>query len=184
LPARTSSGWHLMKSLAVADRYGWTTLCGASGVLLLIGREYEWELMPLGLDQKVGALVWSPLVGRLTAKSAAASRCLKPAASTRRRFRPPSTQERLYAVVRCAGPRWPPRQVSRSQGPQLALAAAYRLPRSSSGRAMRSSCAQNSPPSAGTWTAARCHAGQGRAQPPIYPYWHQRQFNERNPLPV
>ena len=63
------SGWHLMKSLAVADRYGWTRYVAHQVYYSLIGREYEWELMPLGLDQKVGALVWSPLGwGRLTGK--------------------------------------------------------------------------------------------------------------------
>ena len=63
------SGWHLMKSLAVADRYGWTRFVAHQVYYSLIGREYEWELMPLALDQKVGALVWSPLGwGRLTGK--------------------------------------------------------------------------------------------------------------------
>ena len=63
------SGWHLMKSLAVAERYGWTRFVAHQVYYSLIGREYEWELMPLGLDQKVGALVWSPLGwGRLTGK--------------------------------------------------------------------------------------------------------------------
>src|SRR5246127_4735527 len=63
------SGWHLMKSLDVADRYGWARYCGHQVYYSLIGREYEWELMPLGADQGVGALVWSPLGwGRLTGK--------------------------------------------------------------------------------------------------------------------
>ena len=63
------SGWHLMKSLAVSDRYGWARYVGHQVYYSLIGREYEWELMPLGLDQGVGALVWSPLGwGRLTGK--------------------------------------------------------------------------------------------------------------------
>ena len=63
------SGWHLMKSLAVADRYGWTRFVAQQVYYSLIGREYEWELMPLALDQKVGALIWSPLGwGRLTGK--------------------------------------------------------------------------------------------------------------------
>ena len=58
-----------MKSLAVADRYGWTRYVAHQAYYSLVGREYEWELMPLGLDQKVGALVWSPLGwGRLTGK--------------------------------------------------------------------------------------------------------------------
>jgi aryl-alcohol dehydrogenase-like predicted oxidoreductase len=63
------SGWHLMKSLSIAERYGWSRYVGHQVYYSLIGREYEWELMPLGLDQKVGALIWSPLGwGRLTGK--------------------------------------------------------------------------------------------------------------------
>ena len=63
------SGWHLMKALDVSDRYGWARYVGHQVYYSLIGREYEWELMPLGLDQGVGALVWSPLGwGRLTGK--------------------------------------------------------------------------------------------------------------------
>ena len=63
------SGWHLAKSLAVSERYGWTRYVAHQVYYSLIGRDYEWELMPLGLDQKVSALVWSPLGwGRLTGK--------------------------------------------------------------------------------------------------------------------
>jgi aryl-alcohol dehydrogenase-like predicted oxidoreductase len=63
------SGWHLMKSLALSDRYGWTRYVGHQAYYSLLAREYEWELMPLALDQKVGTLVWSPLsAGRLSGK--------------------------------------------------------------------------------------------------------------------
>lgn len=63
------SGWHLMKSLAVADRYGWTRYVAHQAYYSLIGRDYEWELMPLGLVENVGAVVWSPLAGgKLTGK--------------------------------------------------------------------------------------------------------------------
>src|SRR3979409_1551468 len=63
------SGWHLMKSLAVADRHNLPRYVAHQAYYSLIGREYEWELMPLGLDQGVGAVVWSPLGwGRLTGK--------------------------------------------------------------------------------------------------------------------
>src|SRR5258708_15005507 len=62
-------GWHLMKSLAASDRYGWPRYVGHQAYYSLISREYEWELMPLSLDQGVGALVLSPLGwGRLTGK--------------------------------------------------------------------------------------------------------------------
>ena len=63
------SGWQVMKSLAAADRHGWPRYVAHQVYYSLVGRDYEWELMPLGLDQGVGALVWSPLGwGRLTGK--------------------------------------------------------------------------------------------------------------------
>jgi aryl-alcohol dehydrogenase-like predicted oxidoreductase len=63
------SGWHLMKSLAVAERYGYPRYVAHQVYYSLVGRDYEWELMPLGLDQGVGAVVWSPLGwGRLTGR--------------------------------------------------------------------------------------------------------------------
>jgi aryl-alcohol dehydrogenase-like predicted oxidoreductase len=63
------SGWHLMKSLAVSERYGLARYVAHQAHYSLVGRDYEWELMPLAVDQKVGAVVWSPLGwGRLTGK--------------------------------------------------------------------------------------------------------------------
>ena len=61
------SGWQLMKSLAVSDRLGLARHVAHQAYYSLLGRDYEWDLMPLGLDQGVGAVVWSPLGwGRLT----------------------------------------------------------------------------------------------------------------------
>ena len=63
------SGWHLMKSLAIADRLGAARYVANQTYYSLIGRDYEWELMPLAIDQGIGAVVWSPLGwGRLTGK--------------------------------------------------------------------------------------------------------------------
>jgi aryl-alcohol dehydrogenase-like predicted oxidoreductase len=63
------SGWHLMKSLAVSEKYGLARYVAHQAYYSLLGREYEWELMPLGLDQKVGTVAWSPLaMGRLGGK--------------------------------------------------------------------------------------------------------------------
>ena len=63
------AGWQIMKTLAVADRYGWPRYVANQVYYSLIGRDYEWDLMPLGADQGLGALVWSPLGwGRLTGK--------------------------------------------------------------------------------------------------------------------
>ncbi len=55
------SGWHLMKSLSAAERYNLPRYVAHQAYYSLVGREYEWELMPLGVDQQVGAVVWSPL---------------------------------------------------------------------------------------------------------------------------
>ncbi len=57
------SGWHLMKSLSISERYGWSRYIAHQVYYSLVGREMEWELMPLGLDQGVGSMVWSPLAG-------------------------------------------------------------------------------------------------------------------------
>jgi aryl-alcohol dehydrogenase-like predicted oxidoreductase len=95
------SGWHLMKSLALADRYGWPRYSAHQVYYSLVGRDYEWELMPLGLDQGVGALVWSPLGwGRLTGK-VRRGQPLPPASRLHQtaQFGPPVEDERLYRVV-------------------------------------------------------------------------------------
>lgn len=67
--ASNFSGWHLMKTLAVSERYGYARFVAHQAYYSLLNRDYEWELMPLGLDQGVGAVVWSPLGwGKLTGK--------------------------------------------------------------------------------------------------------------------
>ncbi len=67
--ASNFSGWQIMKSLATADKHGWPKYISHQVHYSLVGRDYEWELMPAGLDQGVGAMVWSPLGwGRLTGK--------------------------------------------------------------------------------------------------------------------
>ncbi|TAK98457.1 MAG: aldo/keto reductase [Rhodospirillaceae bacterium] len=94
-------GWHLMKSLAIAERRGWPRYVAHQIYYSLIGRDYEWELMPLGLDQGVGAIVWSPLGwGRLTGKIRRGQ--LLPSDSRLNQtaqLSPPVDEERLYRVV-------------------------------------------------------------------------------------
>lgn len=63
------SGWHLMKSISVSERNGWNKYVAHQVYYSLLNRDYEWELMSLGIDQKVSALIWSPLAsGRLSGK--------------------------------------------------------------------------------------------------------------------
>jgi aryl-alcohol dehydrogenase-like predicted oxidoreductase len=95
------SGWQLMKSLAVADRYGYARIVAHQAYYSLIGRDYEWELMPLALDQNVSTIVWSPLGwGRLTGRV----RRSQPLPAQSRlhetsHIAPPVNDERLYRVV-------------------------------------------------------------------------------------
>ncbi|MCA6099655.1 aldo/keto reductase [Bradyrhizobium australafricanum] len=99
--ASNFSGWHLMKSLGVAERHGWPRYVAHQVYYSLVGRDYESELMPLALDQGVGALVWSPLGwGRLTGKI----RRGRPLPTNSRlhetaQFGPPVDDEKLYAIV-------------------------------------------------------------------------------------
>lgn len=63
------SGWHLMKSLGISEKYGWNKYIAHQVYYSLINREFEWELMPLAVDQKIGSIIWSPLsAGRLGGK--------------------------------------------------------------------------------------------------------------------
>ena len=57
------SAWHLMKALATSDAKGYQRFVSQQIHYTLQAREAEYELVPLGLDQGVGILVWSPLGG-------------------------------------------------------------------------------------------------------------------------
>jgi aryl-alcohol dehydrogenase-like predicted oxidoreductase len=187
IAASNFSGWHLMKSLAVADRYGWTRFVGHQVYYSLLGREYEWELMPLALDQKVGALVWSPLGwGRLTGKI--------------RRGQPAPKQSRLHKTAD-AGPQIPDEhlykvvdaldKVAAETGktvPQVALNWLLQRPTVSSvivGARNEEQLKQNLAAAGWSLTAEQVAALDKASEvQPVYPYWHQRNYPERNPLPV
>ena len=187
IAASNFSGWHLMKSLAVADRYGWTRFVAHQVHYSLIGRDYEWELMPLGLDQKVGALVWSPLGwGRLTGKIRRGqplpevSRLHKPAD-----FGPPVADEHLYKVVDALD------VVAAETGktvPQVALNWLLQRPTVASliiGARNEQQLRQNLGAVGWNLTADQVATlDKASATQLAYPYWHQRQNGERNPSPV
>ena len=187
IPASNFSGWHLMKSLAVADRYGWTRFVAHQVYYSLIGRDYEWELMPLGIDQKVGALVWSPLGwGRLTGKLRRGqsipevSRLHKTAD-----LGPQVPDEYLYKVVDALD------AVAAETGktvPQIALNWLLHRPTVSSvivGARNEEQLQQNLGAVGWNLTEAQIEAlDKASAITPAYPYWHQRNFAERNPPPV
>ncbi len=181
------SGWHLMKSLAVSEQYGWARYVGHQVYYSLIGRDYEWELMPLALDQKVGALVWSPLGwGRLTGKIRRGqplpevSRLHKTA-----QMGPQPPEEYMFKVVDAID------EIAKETGksvPQIALNWLLQRPTVSTvivGARNEQQLRQNLDAAGWNLTAeqvARLDAASKVAR--AYPYWHQAQFAERNPLPI
>jgi len=181
------SGWHLMKSLDISKRYGWSRYISHQAYYSLIGREFEWELMPLAVDQNVGTMVWSPLGwGRLTGKIRRneplpeVSRLHKTA-----EFGPPVNNEYLYDVVDVLD------EIAAETGktiPQISLNWLLQRPTVANvviGARNEEQLKQN------LGAVGWCLTDDQMArldivseQTPIYPYWHQRQFVERNPIPV
>jgi aryl-alcohol dehydrogenase-like predicted oxidoreductase len=181
------SGWHLMKSLDVSERYGWTRYVAHQAYYSLIGREYEWELMPLGLDQGVGGVVWSPLGwGRLTGKI----RRGKPLPEVSRLHKtadygPPVSDELVYKVVDALD------EIAKETGktvPQIALNWLLQRPTVSNvimGARNEEQLRQNLGAVGWNLTPAQvAKLDAASATTPIYPYWHQRQFGDRNPPPT
>ena len=181
------SGWHLMKSLAVAEKYNLPRYVAHQAYYSLIGRDYEWELMPLGVEQGVGAVVWSPLGwGRLTGKI----RCGQPLPADSRLHKtaemgPPVPDEHVYTVVEAID------EVAEETGktvPQIALNWLLQRPTVANVivgarneeqlRANLGAVGWNLTPE----QVAKLDRASAVALP--YPYWHQRGFTERNPAPV
>jgi len=183
------SGWHLMKSLAVSDRYGWPRYVANQTYYSLIGREYEWELMPLGLDQKVGAVVWSPLGwGRLTGKLRRGQP--KPANSriqdkTNVDAGPQVDDEYLYKVVDAID------LIAKETGktvPQIAINWLLQRPTVATvivGARNQEQLKQNLGAIGWNLTSQQiAKLDAASARPRAYPYWHQAGFAERNPFPT
>jgi aryl-alcohol dehydrogenase-like predicted oxidoreductase len=180
------SGWHVMKSLAVAEKYGYPRYVANQTYYSLVGREYEWELMPLGVNQGIGAVVWSPLGwGRLTGKIRRGQPLPKDSRlHETAKYGPPIPDELLFRVVDALD------AVARETGkliPQIALNWLLQRPTVSTvvmGARNEEQLRQNL--GAVGWRLAPEQMAKLDAASevtPIYPYWHQRQF-ERNPPPV
>ena len=183
------SGWHLMKSLATAEKYGYPKYVAHQAYYSLIGRDYEWELMPLGLDQGVGAVVWSPLGwGRLTGKI-----CRGQPLPEKSRLQskavvdlgPTVADEYVYKVVDALD------AVAAETGktvPQVALNWLLRRPTVANviiGARNEEQLKQNLGAVGWNLTPAQVKTLDDASDVvPAYPYWHQRGFAERNPKPV
>src|ERR1700761_3585150 len=173
------SGWHLMKSLAASDRHGYPRYVAHQAYYSLLNRDYEWELQPLGRDQGVGALIWSPLGwGKLTGKIRRGQRA-KPGSRAHdiAGTGPHFEEERLFKIVDALD------VVAGQSGksiPQIALNWLLRRPTVSSviiGARNEEQLVQNigavgwklTPEQVATLDAAS-------DVPPAYPVWHQRGF--------
>lgn len=183
------SGWHLMKSLATADRYGWSRYVAHQAYYSLLGRDYEWELMPLAEDQGVGAVVWSPLGwGRLTGKIRRGQPLPESSrlqSQTAVDSGPPVDFEHVYKVVDALD------EIAAQTGksvPQVALNWLLQRPTVSTvviGARNEEQLRQNL--GAVGWNlsaeqVAKLDAASAVTKP--YPYWHQAGFKYRNPTPV
>jgi aryl-alcohol dehydrogenase-like predicted oxidoreductase len=181
------SGWHIMKSLAASDRYGYPRYVANQTYYSLIGRDYEWELMPLGVDQGLGAVVWSPLGwGRLTGKI----RRGQPLPETSRLHKtadkgPQMPDEYLYTVVDALD------AVAQETGktvPQVALNWLLQRPTVSTlivGARNEEQLRQNLGAVGWNLTAEQVkRLDEASDVQKAYPYWHQAQFSERNPFPA
>lgn len=176
-----------MKSLDVAERYGWAKYVGHQVYYSLVGREYEWELMPLALDQKVGTIVWSPLAGgvlsgkiRRNQPSPEGSRVQQIGSEGSR-----IPDEKVYEIVDALD------AIAEETGKSISqIALNWLLQRPTVTSVIvgaRNEAQLKSNLGAVDWNlTAEQVVKLDRASeiPTIYPYWHQRPFAERNPLAV
>lgn len=185
--ASNFSGWHLMKSLATSEKYGLARYVAYQGYYSLVGRHYEWELMPLGLDQGVGLMVWSPLGwGRLTGKirrgqAPKSGRIASGGAESG----PIVKDEYLFTVVDALD------AVAKETGktvPQVALNWLLQRPTVTNivvGARNEEQLKQNLAATGWSLTPEQIAVlDKASHETPIYPYWHQKDFDERNPKPT
>src|SRR5258708_39032218 len=180
------SGWHLMKSLSVSERYGWARYIGHQAYYSLLTREFEWELMPLGIDQKVGTIVWSPLaMGRLSGKFRRGNP--KPEESRLSQggsHGPAIPDDLLFNVVDVLD------ALAEETGKTVAqVALNWLLQRPTVvnlviGSRNEKQLQENFDPSACNLTLYQVkRLDEASAVEPAYPYWHQRQNTTLLPLP-
>jgi aryl-alcohol dehydrogenase-like predicted oxidoreductase len=183
------SGWHLMKSLAISEKYGLARYVAHQAYYSLVGRDYEWELMPLALDQKIGTVIWSPLGwGKLTGKlrrGQALPETTRLQSKLSNDKGPPVSNEHVYKVVDAID------EVARETGktvPQIALNWLLQRPTVSTiivGARNEEQLRQNLGAVGWNLTPAQvAKLDAASAATLAYPYWHQRGFPELNPAPV
>ena len=180
------SGWQLMKSLGVAERYGWSPYVAHQAYYSLVSREYEWELMPLAIDQGIGTVVWSPLAGgALAGKVRRGESVASESRVSQLGLDRAGDLETLYNVVDAL------EEIAADVGrtvPQVALNWVLSRPTVASvviGARNEEQLRQNL--AAVDWSLDEAHIAKLDAvseRRPIYPYWHQRLNPRLNTPPV
>lgn len=178
------SGWHLMKSLSISEKYGLERYIAYQGYYSLIGRDYETELMPLAVDQGLGLVVWSPLGwGRLTGKI---DRKNPPSSSSRLHTTadvgPPVEDSYLFDVVDTL------KELANQTGktvPQIAINWLLQRPTVSTiilGARNEEQLRDNLGSVGWNLTHEQMAKLEKVSQTTLpYPYWHQKGFQEINP---
>jgi aryl-alcohol dehydrogenase-like predicted oxidoreductase len=180
------SGWHLMKSLSVSERYGWSRYVAHQAYYSLAARELEWELMPLALDQKVGTVVWSALAGGALSGKMRRGQPLPPDSRlSQADFLANARSDRLYDTIDVLD------RIAAETGKTLSqVALRWVLQRPSVISivlgARNEAQLQENLGAVGWSLSADQMARLDSASEvrPIYPYWHQRVFKVINPPPV
>jgi aryl-alcohol dehydrogenase-like predicted oxidoreductase len=180
------SGWHLMKSLSVSERYGWSRYVAHQAHYSLVAREFEWELMPLALDQKVGTVVWSALSGgALTGKMRRGQAVPADSRLANADFLAGARSNRLYDTIDAV------EEVARETGKtmsQVALNWVLQRPSVVSiviGARDEQQLRDNLGAVGWSLSVAQMAKLDTASQTqPIYPYWHQHGFPSLNAPPV
>jgi len=170
------SGWQLMKSLAVSDRYGWPPYVAHQAYYSLVAREYEWELMPLAIDQGVGTVAWSPLAGgALSGKVRRGEPIPENSRVGQLGLERAGDVERLFDIVAVL------EDIAKETGktaPQVAINWVLHRPTVASVViGARSETQLRANLAAADWQLDGAHVARLDAvssRRPIYPYWHQR----------
>ena len=170
------SGWQLMKSLAISDRYGWAPYVAHQAYYSLVAREYEWELMPLAIDQGVGTVAWSPLAGgALSGKVRRGQPIPDGSRVSQLGLERAGDVERLFDIVAVI------EEIAGETGktvPQVALNWVLHRPTVASVViGARSEIQLRENLAAADWRLDSAHVARLDAvsnRRPIYPYWHQR----------
>ena len=179
-----NSAWQVMKALAVSDRLGLTRYVCQQVNYNLIARDVEHEIVPLGIDQSIGLMAWSPLhAGLLSGKFRRGAP--PPSVSRLNEMEVPGTVdfERVYRIVDTLTAIAQAREVTPAQ---VALNWVMNKPGVDTviiGARDEAQLRDNL--AAATWRLSAGEMAQldeVSALPEPYPMWHQHKFGiERNP---